>query len=167
MAWCLNLYQNPVCLQWGRFTTVCLSQRFVCFVYIHPKNHGFPSQSISCGEANLHDLCCCRKFGTVLGITSAVLYKQLIYLSTSKEGRLMKRRWVQLQRDARNLDRFQMFLVAASVQFLYLDADNTPLQDPSNLFEWPVFKTEGNVFWPDYMGPGRHEVIPFPLNVAC
>lgn len=45
-----------------------------------------------------------------------------------------------------------------SLQLLYLDADNTPLVDPTGLFEWPEFKTWGNIFWPDYMGSGRFEV---------
>ena len=45
-----------------------------------------------------------------------------------------------------------------ALQMLYLDADNTPLQDPSKFFEWPEFKKHGNVFWPDYMGSGRYEV---------
>eukprot|EP00644_Phytophthora_capsici_P008833 jgi/Phyca11/101964/e_gw1.6.268.1 len=38
-------------------------------------------------------------------------------------------------------------------QILFLDADNVPVRDPSNLFETPEFVDTGAVFWPDYWHP--------------
>ncbi|KAG7392033.1 hypothetical protein PHYBOEH_006509 [Phytophthora boehmeriae] len=38
---------------------------------------------------------------------------------------------------------------------LFLDADNTPVRDPTFLFESQAFAKTGAVFWPDFWHPGR------------
>lgn len=35
-------------------------------------------------------------------------------------------------------------------EVLFLDADNCPLRDPGELFDWKPFRESGAVFWPDY-----------------
>lgn len=34
-------------------------------------------------------------------------------------------------------------------EVLYLDADNLPVRDPTELFTWPEYRAAGTVFWPD------------------
>ena len=40
-------------------------------------------------------------------------------------------------------------------QVLFLDSDNTPLRDPTYLFETEEFKQKGTIFWPDYWQPSN------------
>ncbi|KAF0698271.1 Aste57867_11102 [Aphanomyces stellatus] len=40
-------------------------------------------------------------------------------------------------------------------QVLLLDADNLPVRDPSYLFDEPLFKTHGALFWPDFWQPAN------------
>lgn len=37
-------------------------------------------------------------------------------------------------------------------QVLLLDADALPLMRPEALFDDPIFRRDGNLFWPDYWG---------------
>lgn len=54
--------------------------------------------------------------------------------------------------------------IAASTfaEVLYLDSDNVPLRDPTDLFSDPSYKTTGAVFWPDYNKDHRRFLLPLP-----
>ena len=58
--------------------------------------------------------------------------------------------------------------MAALLQVLLLDADSQPLRDPAVLFESAQYKENGNLFWPDFWGPGTSEVTSLLPNLrAC
>lgn len=47
-------------------------------------------------------------------------------------------------------------------EVLLLDADNLPLADPTYLFQDPLYRQRGNLFWPDYWSTWvNDEVYPF------
>jgi len=47
-------------------------------------------------------------------------------------------------------------------EVLLLDADNLPLADPTYLFDDPLYRQRGNLFWPDYWSNWvNDEVYPF------
>jgi len=60
----------------------------------------------------------------------------------------------QLSRTASSARGFQTKVYAALqssfCEVLVLDADNTPMKDPAGLFEEPLFREHGSLFWPDY-----------------
>ena len=41
-------------------------------------------------------------------------------------------------------------------EVLFLDSDNTPIVDPSFLFDDPSYREKGNLFWPDVLPVGRY-----------
>ena len=41
-------------------------------------------------------------------------------------------------------------LFASFEEFMFLDTDNIPLQDPKIVFDFPLYKKTGALFWPDY-----------------
>ncbi|RLN96878.1 hypothetical protein BBJ28_00024569 [Nothophytophthora sp. Chile5] len=49
----------------------------------------------------------------------------------------------------------KVFALAHSAldQVLFLDADNTPVKDPTYLFTTPEFLAQGTIFWPDFWHP--------------
>jgi len=45
-------------------------------------------------------------------------------------------------------------------EVLYLDADNIPTRDPSFLFDEPLYKKHGSIFWPDLRPSDRSDWLP-------
>ncbi|KAI7901759.1 mannosyltransferase putative-domain-containing protein [Cokeromyces recurvatus] len=71
-------------------------------------------------------------------------------------------------------DADKQFQIKASViinsrfkEVLYLDSDNIPANDPTFLFDMPVYKSTGALFWPDFWKTHGENKIFDILDIAC
>jgi hypothetical protein len=76
----------------------------------------------------------------------------LVWASTPR--RVALTRWV---------GKVAALLFCSFSEVLLLDADNTPLADPTPLFDDALYRQHGNLFWPDmwadWVNPGVHPFL--------
>ncbi|KAJ3279071.1 hypothetical protein HDU76_009649, partial [Blyttiomyces sp. JEL0837] len=51
-------------------------------------------------------------------------------------------------------------------EVLFLDPDNIPVRDPTELFDSPEFKTYGSLYWPDFFKSGHDNKIFWIMDIC-